>query len=66
MLTEYVGQRVMIDIRMKVFEHLENLSMTFFDKNPIGRLVTRVTNDVEALHELFTGGVVAIIGDFLR
>ncbi|MCD6246600.1 ABC transporter ATP-binding protein [candidate division WOR-3 bacterium] len=64
MLTEYVGQRVMIDIRMKVFEHLENLSMTFFDKNPIGRLVTRVTNDVEALHELFTGGVVAIIGDF--
>ena len=64
MLTEYVGQRVMIDIRMKIFEHLENLSMTFFDKNPIGRLVTRATNDVEALHELFTGGVVAIIGDF--
>ena len=64
MLTEYVGQKVMIDLRMKIFEHLENLSMTFFDKNPIGRLVTRVTNDVEALHELFTGGVVAIIGDF--
>ncbi|MCK4545262.1 ABC transporter ATP-binding protein [candidate division WOR-3 bacterium] len=63
MITEFVGQRVMIDLRMELYRHLESLSMTFFDKNPIGRLLTRVTNDIETLHELFTGGVIAIIGD---
>jgi ATP-binding cassette, subfamily B, multidrug efflux pump len=61
--TGVLGQRVMHDLRRELFAHLQRLPVTFFDRNPVGRLVTRVTNDVESLNELFTSGVVAGIGD---
>jgi ATP-binding cassette subfamily B protein len=57
------GQRVMADMRREIFSHLQRLHSSFFDKNPVGRLVTRVTTDVDALNELFTSGVVTIFGD---
>ena len=57
------GQRVMADMRREIFSHLQRLHPSFFDKNPVGRLVTRVTTDVETLNELFTSGVVTIFGD---
>ena len=63
MLTALLGQRVMRDLRQQLFEHVQRLSITFYDKTPVGRLVTRVTSDVEALNELFTAGVVAGVGD---
>lgn len=62
-LTSLLGQRVMRDLRLQLFGHLQALSVAFFDRNPVGRLVTRVTSDVEALNELFTAGVVAGLGD---
>ena len=62
-LTSLLGQRVMRDIRMQIFSHLQRLSVSFFDRNPAGRLITRVTSDVETLNELFTSGVVAGLGD---
>src|SRR5262245_5377402 len=62
-LTSLLGQRVMRDLRVEIFAHLQRLSVSFFDRNPVGRLVTRVTSDVEALNELFTSGVVAGLGD---
>ena len=62
-LTAFVGQRVMYDLRMEIFGHLQRLSVTYFDRNPVGRLMTRVTSDVETLNELFSSGVVTIIGD---
>ncbi len=52
-LTEWIGQKAIFDLRMQVFEHLQKLSLRFFDKNPIGRLVTRTTNDVESLNDMF-------------
>ncbi|MDQ3697918.1 MAG: ABC transporter ATP-binding protein/permease [Gemmatimonadota bacterium] len=64
LLTSHLGQRVMRDLRLEVFAHLQSLSITFFDRNPVGRLITRVTSDVEALNEMFTAGVVAGLGDF--
>lgn len=57
------GQRVMADMRREIFAHLQRLHAAFFDRNPVGRLVTRVTTDVDALNELFTSGVVTIFGD---
>lgn len=57
------GQRVMADMRGEIFSHLQRLQPSFFDKNPVGRLVTRVTTDVDALNEMFTSGVVTIFGD---
>ena len=63
LLTTYVGQRVMFDLRMRIFEHLQRLSISYFDRNPVGRLMTRVTSDVETLNELFSSGVVTIFGD---
>ncbi len=57
------GQRVMADMRREIFSHLQRLQPAYFDKNPVGRLVTRVTTDVDALNELFTSGVVTIFGD---
>jgi len=63
LLTTRLGQEVMHDLRMEIFEHLQRLPVTFFDRNPVGRLITRVTSDVEALNELFTAGVVAGVGD---
>lgn len=62
-LTSLLGQRVMRDIRMQIFDHLQRLSVAFFDRNPAGRLITRVTSDVETLNELFTAGVVSGLGD---
>ncbi len=61
--TGVLGQRVMHDLRRQLFAHLQRLPVSFFDRNPVGRLVTRVTNDVESLNELFTSGVVAGLGD---
>ncbi len=61
--TSLLGQRVMRDLRDAVFAHLQRLPIAFFDRTPVGRLVTRVTSDVEALNELFTSGVVSGIGD---
>jgi ATP-binding cassette subfamily B multidrug efflux pump len=62
-LMQFVGQRAMYDLRMHIFEHVQQLPMAFFSKTPVGRLVTRITNDVDALNELITSGVVAIFGD---
>lgn len=64
-LMQWVGQNVLADIRIKLFKHIQSLSMKYFDKNPIGRLVTRVTNDIEALNELFSSGVVMALADIL-
>ena len=64
-LTQMMGQRVMYDIRAEVFGHLQKLPIAYFDRNPIGRLMTRVTNDVQTLNEMFTSGVVTIFGDVL-
>lgn len=63
MLTGLLGQRVMRDLRHAIFTHVQLLPVVFFDRNPVGRLVTRVTSDVESLNELFTAGVVAGLGD---
>jgi ATP-binding cassette subfamily B protein len=63
MLTALLGQRIMQQMRVDIFTHLQRLPVRFFDRNPVGRLVTRVTSDVESLNELFTSGVVAGLGD---
>ena len=62
-LVQYLGFKTTFDIRMQIFEHLQKMSVSFFDKNPVGRLLTRVTSDVEALEELFSSGIVAICVD---
>lgn len=62
-VTEWIGQKAIFDLRMQVFKHLQKLSLRFFDKNPIGRLVTRTTNDVESLNDMFSSGVVTIFSD---
>jgi ATP-binding cassette subfamily B protein len=64
-LTQLTGQRVMYDLRNALFSHQQRLDARFFDKNPVGRLMTRVLNDVEAINELFTSGAVSILGDVL-
>ncbi len=58
-----VGQRAMYDLRMELFSHLQGLSIGFFTRQPVGRLLTRITNDIDALNEMITQGVVAIFGD---
>jgi ATP-binding cassette subfamily B protein len=60
---QMTGQRIMFDIRMQVYGHLQRLDLRFYDRNPVGRLMTRVTTDVDVLNELFTGGVVSVFGD---
>ena len=62
-LMQFVGQRAMYDLRMHIFQHVQRLSIAFFSRTPVGRLVTRITNDVDALNELITSGLVAIVGD---
>lgn len=62
-MMEITSQRVMYDIRMKVLSHVQRLSLSFFDRNPVGRLVTRATNDVEVLHEMFTSIVIMLLRD---
>lgn len=64
-LMQWVGQRVLFDIRVKLFNYIQSRSIKFFDNNPVGRLVTRVTNDVEVLNDLFSSGLVMIIADIL-
>jgi len=64
MIMEYSGNMIMHDLRMKLFTHIQNLALDFFTRNPVGRLVTRVTNDVENMHELFTSVVSLIFKDF--
>jgi ATP-binding cassette subfamily B multidrug efflux pump len=63
LLTTWIGQHVMLDLRGQVFSRLQRLELAFFDRNPVGRLMTRVTSDVEVLNEMFTSGVVTIFGD---
>lgn len=63
LLTTLIGQRVMRDLRLEIFAHLQRLSIAYFDRNPVGRLMTRVTSDVETLNELFSSGVVTVFGD---
>jgi ATP-binding cassette subfamily B multidrug efflux pump len=60
---QWTGQRVMFDLRSQIFRHLQRMHVAFYDKNPVGRLVTRVTTDVDALNEMFTSGVVSIFED---
>ena len=62
---EVAGQKMMHDLRMKVFLHLQNLSVSFFDKNPVGRLVTRLTNDIQNVHEMFTSILINLFKDIL-
>ncbi len=62
-LTTWLGQRVMYDLRTEIFRKLQRLDLGFYDRNPVGRLMTRITSDVETLNELFSSGVVAIFGD---
>lgn len=62
-LTQWIGQRTIFDLRMEVFRHLQRLGLAFFDRNPIGRLITRVTNDIEVLNEMFSSGVVMVFSD---
>ena len=63
LLTTLIGQRVMYDLRLAVFGHLQRLSITYYDTHPVGRLMTRVTGDIETLNELFSAGLVTIFGD---
>jgi ATP-binding cassette subfamily B multidrug efflux pump len=62
-LMQWTGQKVMFDLRRQIFRHLQYMHVAFFDRNPVGRLVTRVTTDVDALNEMFTAGVVSIFED---
>lgn len=65
-IMQSVGQQVMVDIRTQIFSHIQRMSLAFFDRNPVGRLITRLTNDVDALNEFITQGTVALLGDLVR
>src|SRR5512146_1590659 len=62
-ITQMIGQRIMFDMRMQIYEHLQRLDLRFYDRNPVGRLMTRVTTDVDVINDMFTSGVVSIFGD---
>jgi ATP-binding cassette subfamily B multidrug efflux pump len=62
-VTQMIAQRVMFDLRQDIYGHLQRLSLSYYDRNPVGRLMTRVTSDVDALNDLFSSGVVTVIGD---
>jgi ATP-binding cassette subfamily B multidrug efflux pump len=62
-LTTWLGQTVMYDLRQEIFAHLQRLDLRFYDRNPVGRLMTRITSDVETLNELFSSGIVTVFGD---
>jgi len=64
-LLQWVGQKVMYDIRVELFSHIQRLSARFFDQTPVGSLVTRLTSDVEVLGEMFAAGIVTVVGDIL-
>ncbi|MBU2492092.1 MAG: ABC transporter ATP-binding protein/permease [Bacteroidetes bacterium] len=61
--TQLMGQKIIYDLRVKLFAHVQKLALRYFDKTPIGRIVTRVTNDIEALNELFSSGIVMVFSD---
>jgi ATP-binding cassette, subfamily B, multidrug efflux pump len=63
LITTVIGQRVMYDLRLAIFAHLQHLSISYYDTHPVGRLMTRVTSDVETLNELFSAGLVTVFGD---
>src|SRR5690242_2600021 len=65
-IMQSTGQQVMIDIRMRIFSHIQQMSLSFFDRNPVGRLITRLTNDVDALNEFLAQGMVSLLGDSAR
>jgi ABC-type multidrug transport system fused ATPase/permease subunit len=60
------GQRAMRDLRLEIFSHVQRLPSRFFTQNPLGRVMTRMTNDVENLNEMFSSGLVALVGDFVK
>ena len=62
-MTSWVGQKAVLNLRMEVFEHLQKLSPAYYDRNPVGRLITRVTSDVQSLDETISAGLVSIFGD---
>ena len=62
-ILQMTGQRIMFDLRMQIYEHLQRLDLKFYDRNPVGRLMTRVTSDVDVLNDMFTAGVVSVFGD---
>ncbi len=64
--TQIIGQKAVFDIRMDIFTHLQKLPARFYDRNPIGRLITRSTNDVESLNEMLSSGIITILGDILQ
>ncbi|GFO58774.1 xenobiotic ABC transporter ATP-binding protein [Geomonas silvestris] len=64
-LLQYVGQKVMYDIRIELFAHIQRLSARFFDQTPVGSLVSRLTSDIEVLGEMFAAGIVTIVGDVM-
>src|SRR5947207_709357 len=64
-IMQYTGQKAMFDLRRELMTHLQKLDVAFYDRNPVGRLVTRVTTDVDVLNELFASGLVTILGDLL-
>ncbi|HEY3626768.1 MAG TPA: ABC transporter ATP-binding protein [Terracidiphilus sp.] len=63
-LMQWVGQKMMFDLRRDIFRHMQQLHVAFFDTHAVGRLVTRLTSDVDAINEMFTGGILAIVDDF--
>ncbi len=65
LLMQWTGQRIMFDLRRRIYGHLQRLDISYFDTHPVGRIVTRVTTDVDALNELFASGLVALMGDSL-
>ncbi|HWO40962.1 MAG TPA: ABC transporter transmembrane domain-containing protein, partial [Candidatus Eisenbacteria bacterium] len=64
-LTMLVAQKALADLRVAVFAHVQKLPMAYFDRNPVGRLVTRMTTDVDVLQEMFASGVMTLLSDFL-
>ncbi|MFQ5604387.1 MAG: ABC transporter ATP-binding protein [bacterium] len=65
-LINWIGQKAMYDLRKQLFAHIQKLPIPYFDKNPVGRIVTRVTTDIESLHQMLSSGVVAIFGDIFK
>ena len=64
-LMEWIGQRVLLSIRSRLYDHVQRLALRYYDTTPVGRIITRVTNDVEVLNELFSSGVVMMISDIM-
>ncbi len=65
-LLQYTGQKVLYDLRLSLFAHVQRLSLSYFHKNPLGKIITRLTNDMEALNEMFSMGLVAFVSDIVK